>query len=144
MILYSDLLESVGKWIQSISYIENKRNDDKSNVSLFLRYVVTAWYVLTLDGPELSLSSDEYARLCEILRKGYVIFESIYAQNCVCQWMFGYMMEVRADLFYESGKSDFDAIEKTGKRLIMDACESGDKIAKLLYHIDHASLIEIS
>ena len=26
----------------------------------------------------------------------------------------------------------------------MDACESGDKIAKLLYHIDHASLKEIS
>lgn len=103
MILYSDVqirqLESVGKWTQSISYIENKLNTDKSNVPLFLRYVVTAWYVLTLDGPELFLSSDEYARLCEILRNGYVVFESMFAQNCVCQWMFGYMMEVRADLF---------------------------------------------
>lgn len=135
MILYKDKqikkIEDAGKWFHSIKYLSDKWNSEKDNVSLFLKLSTNTWYTLTLDGPELSLTETERSVLAETLCQCFLYFDSTFSQDDTCQWIFGYMMEVRPDLFLKSGV-DYDNIEKTGKCLIHSSCESGNIIAKLL------------
>lgn len=139
MILYKDKqikeFEDAGEWIHGIKYLSDKWNSEKDNVSLFLKLSTNIWYTLTLDGPELSLTEEERSALTQILCQCFRYFVSTFSQDDTCQWIFGYMMEVRSDLFLKSGM-DYNNIEKTGKCLIHNSCENGNIIAKLLDETD--------
>ena len=118
MILYSDeytrKLELEGKWIDCVRYSHEKLTADRKNVSLFLKLSVNTWYTLTLDGPVLSLKKGEYDTLTDMLCHCFKYFNSAFSANENCQWLFGYMMEVRPDLFLNSGV-EYTAIEQQGK-----------------------------
>lgn len=132
----------MGEWIQNITYLKNKWSFDKNNPSLFLKLSTTAWYVLTLDGPELSLTQKEYDELTEILCQCYHDFISLFEKDNTCQWVFGYMMTV-SPLFFLKSKFSYSTIEETGKKLIKQASDNGNIIAKLLNTIDKISSKEI-
>lgn len=142
MILYSDEktrnLEADGNWIDCIQYLLDKWRVNKDNIQLFLKLVVNSWYVLTLDGLELSLSNEEYDSLSRVLLDTYKHFSNSLANNDNCQWIFGYIMEIRADLFLNSG-FEYDAIVQEGKLLIERASSRGNLIAQLLFSVDHHS-----
>lgn len=126
MILYSDeytrKLELEGKWIDCVRYSHEKLTADRKNVSLFLKLSVNTWYTLTLDGPVLSLKKGEYDTLTDMLCHCFKYFNSAFSANENCQWLFGYMMEVRPDLFLNSGV-EYTAIEQQGKIQIEKASE---------------------
>lgn len=134
MILYSDenthKLESANKWIESVNYLKTKWETDKKNIPLFLKLAVTAWYILTLDGPELSLKRDENDRIIRSLTETFNLFKDAFSYDENCQWIFGYLMEVRADLFLKTGL-DFSEIEEVGKTLIAQAGEKGNIFARV-------------
>ena len=143
MILYSDeytrKLELEGKWIDCVRYSHEKLTADRKNVSLFLKLSVNTWYTLTLDGPVLSLKKGEYDTLTDMLCH---CFNSAFSANENCQWLFGYMMEVRPDLFLNSGV-EYTAIEQQGKIQIEKASENGNMFAQLLFALDNRSDKEI-
>lgn len=140
MIWYSDeitqSLEIRGDWIDCVKYIHGKWQTRKDDISIFLKLAVTAWYTLTLDGPELSLTKNEYEFLEKSLCETYHYFLEKLGQEENCQWLFGYMMEVRADLFLLTGL-EYDAIEQKGKQLIAKSSESGNIVANLLFASDN-------
>jgi len=140
MILYSDektqRLETAGDWIACVKYLRNKWQTSKDDVSIFLKLAVTAWYSLTLDGPELSLTKMEYEFAGKSLSETYHYFSDKLEQDENCQWLFGYMMEVRADLFLLTGL-EYDAIEQKGKQLIELSRKSGNMEAELLFATDN-------
>lgn len=140
MIWYSDekiqKFEINGDWIDCVKYIHGKWKARKDDVAILLKLTVTAWYALTLDGPELSLSASEYEFLCKILCETYHYFLNELGQKENCQWIFGYMMEVRADLFHFIGL-EYDAIEQKGRQLIAKSSENGNEIANLLSASDN-------
>lgn len=142
MILYSDectrKFEFEGKWINSIQYLYEKWTADRENVSLFLKLSVNIWYTLTLDGPELSLKKGEYDELIQMLCNCFERFKVSFFDNENCQWLFGYMMEVRTDLFLNSGL-EYNTIEQTGKTLIEKAKNSENMFAQLLFVQDNCS-----
>lgn len=146
MILYSDnqtqSFENKRAWIQNITYVKTKWAYDKNNLSLFLKLSVTVWYTLTLDGPELSLTRNEYADLTEMLYQCYGVFISLFSNDNTCQWIFGYMMTV-SPLFFMKTKLSYNTIEETGKKLIKQASDNGDMIAKLLNTLDKISCKDI-
>lgn len=120
MILYSDeytrKLELEGKWIDCVRYSHEKLTADRKNVSLFLKLSVNTWYTLTLDGPVLSLKKGEYDTLTDMLCHCFKYFNSAFSANENCQWLFGYMMEVRPDLFLNSGV-EYTAISNAGESI---------------------------
>ena len=67
---------------------------------------------------------------------------SAFSANENCQWLFGYMMEVRPDLFLNSGV-EYTAIEQQGKIQIEKASKNGNMFAKLLFALDNHSDKEI-
>ena len=146
MILYSDeytrKLEFNGKWLNSIQYLHEKWVAERKNISLFLKLSINVWYTLTLDGPELSLRKDEYDTLTRMLCNCLEYFKSSFSDSENCQWLFGYMMEVRTDLFLNSG-SEYSTIEQTGKSLIEKASNSENMFAQLLFALDNCSEKEI-
>ena len=103
MILYSNayirMLESNGQWFTCIEYLHNRWKMNKEDISLFLKIAVNTWYTLTLDGPELSLKKEESDALNQMLQKSYSFFRASFSNDENCQWLFGYMMTVRTDLF---------------------------------------------
>lgn len=146
MILYSDeytrKFEFKGKWISSIQYLYEKWSADRKNVSLFLKLSVNIWYVLTLDGPELTLKKDEYNALIKKLFNCFEYFKVSLFNNENCQWLFGYMMEVRTDLFLNS-EFEYSTIEQMGKTLIEKASNKENMFAQLLFALDNCSEKEI-
>lgn len=146
MILYSDVqirdFEAMRDWLQNITYLKNKWAYENYNVSLFLKLSATVWYTLTLDGPELSLTENEYDELTEILCQCYHDFTSFFFKDNTCQWIFGYMMTV-SPFFFLKSKLSYNTIEEVGKKLIKQASDSGNMIAKLLNTIDGISSKEI-
>lgn len=146
MILYSDeytrKFEAEEKWIDCIRYLHRKWSENKGNVSLFLKLSVNAWYILTLDGPEILLKKSEYDTLIDILCNCFEYFNATFYANENCQWLFGYMMEVRTDLFLNSGL-EYNIIEQRGKSLIEKASNNGNLFAQLLFAFDNCSEKEI-
>lgn len=146
MILYSDEytreLELEKKWIECVRYLHDKWITKKNNVSLLLKLSVNAWYTLTLDGPELSLKKSEYDTLTDMLFDCFLYFNAAFSTDENCQWLFGYMMEVRTDLFLNS-ESGYDAVERRGKSLIQKASNNGNMFAQLLFALDNCSDKEI-
>lgn len=146
MILYSDaytkMFESNGQWITCIKYLYDKWKVNKENISLFLKLAVNTWYTLTLDGPELSLNKDESDALNQGLNESYRFFRISFPNDENCQWLFGYMMTVRTDLFLDSGL-EYTAIEQQGETLIEKASKNGNMFAQLLYAVDNCSKKEI-
>lgn len=146
MILYSNAytqkLESTGQWIACIEYLHDVWNAKKENIPLFLKLAVNTWYALTLDGPELSLKKDESDALIRVLNETYIFFKASFSHDESCQWLFGYMMAVRTDLFLNSGL-DYIAIEQQGTSLIEKASKSGNMFAQLLYATENYSKKDI-
>lgn len=134
MILYSDentyKLESANEWIESVNYLQTKWETDKKNIPLFLKLIVTAWYSLTLDGSELSLKRDENDHIIQTLTETFSLFRNEFSYDENCQWIFGYLMEVRADLFLKTGLGFFE-IEEVGKTLIEQAGQKGNIFAQV-------------
>lgn len=146
MILYSDeytrKFEFEGKWINCIQYLHEKWTAERKNISLFLKLSVNAWYTLTLDGSELSLKKGEYDTLTDMLCNCFEYFNATFSTNENCQWLFGYMMEVRTDLFLNSGL-EYNTIEQRGKSLIEKASNNENLFAQLLFALDNCSEKEI-
>lgn len=115
---------------------------ERKNVSLFLKLSVSTWYTLTLDGPELSLKKGEYDTLTDTLCNCLKYFNATFSTNENCQWLFGYMMEVRTDLFLDS-ELEYTAIEQQAKALIEKASKNGNIFAQLLYAEGNCSKKEI-
>ena len=135
MFLYKDerihKFEISGRWVDGVKYLFDKWGSEKNNLSVFLKLSINTWYTLTLDGPELFLTGDEREMLCQILCECFYYFKSFFEEDNTCQWMFGYMMEVRADLFLGLGY-EYENIEKTGRSLIKKSCRNDSVIAKIL------------
>ena len=146
MILYSNahtkMLESNGQWITCIEYLHNKWEVNKENIALFLKLAVNTWYTLTLDGPELSLNKDESDALNQVLNESYSFFRTSFSHDENCQWLFGYMMTVRTDLFLDSGL-EYNAIEQQGETLIEKASKNVNMFAQLLYAVETCTKKEI-
>lgn len=146
MILYSNectrKFEFEGKWINSIQYLREKWTADRKNVSLFLKLSVNIWYTLTLDGPEFSLKKGEYDELIQMLCNCLEYFKVSFFDNENCQWLFGYMMEVRTDLFLNL-RLEYNTIEQAGKTLIEKASNSENMFAQLLFALDNCSKKDI-
>ncbi len=146
MILYSNehtkMLESSGQWITCIEYLYGKWQANKEDISLFLKLAINTWYTLTLDGPELSLKKKETDMLSQVLNKSYLFFRSSFPNDENCQWIFGYIMTARADLFLNSGL-EYTAIEQQGEALIEKASKNGNMFAQLLYAVESGSKKEI-
>lgn len=142
MIFYSNvhtkMLESSGQWIACIEYLHDKWKVNKENIPLFLKLAVNTWYTLTLDGPELSLKKDDYDALDKILNESFSYFRTSFSHDENCQWLFGYMMTVRTDLFLNSGL-EYIVIEQRGEALIEEASKNGNMFAKLLYAVENYS-----
>lgn len=136
MLLFNDEstrnLETNGSWIDCVEYLFCKWKNMKNSVPLLLKLATTAWYTLTLDGSELSLTKIEYQHLSEILFETYCYFIATIKHDENCQWLFGYMMTVRTDLFLNSGL-DYIAIEQQGTTLIEISSRNGNMFAQLLY-----------
>jgi hypothetical protein len=135
VILYNDETtfkhESEEKYVECIDYLYEKWKANKENVSIFIRLSVSTWYVLTLDGPILTLDKIMYSKLTHILAEVYHFFHSYYANCENCQLLFGYMMEVRTDLFL-STELEYNEIEQVGINLIEQASKNGNVFAKVL------------
>lgn len=146
MILYSDahtkMLESNEQWLTCIKYLFGKWKANKEDVPLFLKFVINTWYTLTLDGPELSLKKEEFNTLNQMLNKSYSFFRTSFSHDENCQWLFGYMMTVRTDLFLNSGL-EYTEIEQQGKTLIEKASKNGNMFAQLLYAVENCSKKEV-
>lgn len=142
MILYSDAytnnLESAGQWIACVEYLYCMWKTNQKSVPLFLKLSVDTWYTLTLDGPELALRKTEFDMLEQILIEAYRYFIASFSTEADCQWLFGYMMTVRTDLFLASGL-EYSAIEQQGKALIDKARSNGSVFAQLLYALEKCS-----
>lgn len=132
------MLESNGQWIICIEYLHDKWKVNKGNISLFLKLAVNTWYTLTLDGPELSLKKDESDALSQVLNESYSSFRTSFSHDENCQWLFGYMMTVRTDLFLNFGL-EYTAIEQQGEALIEKASRDGNMFAQLLYAMENYS-----
>lgn len=136
MLLFNDEstrnLETNGNWVDCVEYLYCKWKNTKNNVPLLLKLSTTAWFTLTLDGTELSLTKIEYQHLCEVLFETYSFFVAYIKQDENCQWLFGYMMIVRPDLFLKFGL-DYIAIEQQGITLIETSGRNGNMFAQLLY-----------
>lgn len=146
MVWYSDentkSLEIRGDWVACVKYLHNEWQTHKNDISIFLKLAVTAWYTLTLDGPELSLKKEESDALNQMLNKSYSFFRASFSNDENCQWLFGYMMTVRTDLFLNSGL-EYTAIEQQGEALIEKASKNGNMFAQLLYAVENCSKKEI-
>lgn len=146
MILYSDeytrKFELKGKWFNCIQYLHEKWTTERKNTSLFLKLSVNVWYTLTLDGLELSLEKSEYDTLTNMLYNCFEYFNTSFSNNENCQWLFGYMMEVRTDLFLNMGL-EYNTIEQMGKSLIEKASNNKNMFAQLLFALDNCSKKEI-
>ena len=146
MILYSDeytrKFEFEGEWFKCVQYLHEKWRAEIKSVSLFLKLSVNAWYTLTLDGPELSLEKDEYDTLTNMLCDCFEYFDDTFSTNENCQWIFGYMMEVRTDLFLNLGL-EYNMIEQRGKSLIEKASNNENLFAQLLFALDNCSDKEV-
>lgn len=135
MILYRDKqiieYESSGYWTKNIKYLLKLWKENQRNESLFLKLSTTCWYSLTLDGMEISLSDFERKEISESLHTCFKFFQFTFSDNDTCQWMFGYMMEVRPDLFFFSGLG-YKKIEEMGRILIKKSTLQGNVLARLL------------
>jgi hypothetical protein len=135
VILYNDETtfkhESEEKYVECIDYLYEKWKANKENVTIFIRLSVSTWYALALDGPILTLDKIMYSKLTHILAEVYHFFHSHYANCENCQWLFGYMMEVRTDLFL-STELEYNEIEQVGINLIEQASKNGNVFAKVL------------
>lgn len=144
MILYRDKqiieYESSGYWAENIKYLLKLWKVNQQNVALFLKLSTTCWYSLTIDGVEVSLSDFERKEIGESLHDCFEFFQFTFSENDTCQWMFGYMMEVRPDLFSISGL-DYKKVEEMGRLLIKKSTLQGNVLAKLLDGKKHLSNI---
>lgn len=135
MILYRDECiteyEQSGQWTNNIKYLTDCFKAQPKNEAVFLKLSVTIWYCLTLDGVELSLFASERESLGQKLRECFDFFVTEFFENDTCQWMFGYMMEVRPDLFF-SLDMEYNEIEEQGKNFIKKSALQGNELAKIL------------
>ena len=142
MILYSDAhtknLESAGQWTACVEYLYCMWKTNRGNAHLFLKLSVDTWYTLTLDGPELTLRKAEFDLLEQILTEAYHYFITSFSTETDCQWLFGYMMTTRTDLFLASGL-EYSVIEQQGDDLIAKARSNGSVLAQLLYALGKSS-----
>lgn len=146
MVWYSDentkSLELRGDWVACVKYLHSEWLLHKNDIPIFLKLAVTTWYTLTLDGLELSLTEKEYVFLEKTLCETYRYFSDKLEQNENCQWIFGYMMAVRTDLFLSSNL-DYDEIEQKGMTLIELSSNQGNLFAQLLFAIENCSKKDI-
>jgi hypothetical protein len=147
MILYNDdntrYLEKSGNWVDCVQYLIEKWQVNKENVPIMLKLSVNAWYTLTIDGSEISLNRKERDFLSQTLLEVYRYFIACFEYNVTCQWIFGYLMIVRTDLFL-SLDLDYLVIEHQGESLIEKASKSGDLFAQLLYARNYMTKKEFS
>ena len=146
MILYCDIhtkkMEDSDEWKKCVEYLNVKWIHEKNNRSLFLKVAVNSWYTLTLDGVEIELCQKDADSLMQILNQTYLLFQKLFFKDETCEWIFGYMMLVRADLFLNLD-SDYIEIEKKGIALLKKACEKENVFAKLIYAIEFSSQKEV-
>ena len=135
MILYRDKYiiecEHSGRWMESVRYLHDLWRADPKNEALFLKLSTTWWYSLTLEGVEISLIDFERREIDKTLCSCFEFFKLAFSENDNCQWMFGYMMETRSDLFFACGL-DYKNAEKIGRLLIKKSMLQGNILAKLL------------
>lgn len=135
MILYRDKqimeYEYSGRWVEDVKYLFKLWEANRKNEALFLKLSTTCWYSLTLDGVEISLIDFEREEIGETLRSCFEFFQLIFSENNTCQWMFGYMMETRPDLFFVCGL-DYKNAEEMGRLFIKKSTLQGNVLAKLL------------
>lgn len=135
MILYRDRqimeYECSGRWVENVKYLLELWEENQNNEALFLKLSTTCWYTLTLDDVELSLIDFEREEVGEILRGCFEFFQLAFSENATCQWLFGYMMEVRPDLFWVCG-TDYKNAEEMGRLFIRKSALQGNRLAKLL------------
>ena len=151
MLFYNDECtrnyEENGNWINCVRYLFGRWSNDKDNIPLFLKLATTTWYTLTLDGFELTIANDDSQFLDEVLCNVYNYFDNYQKQNETCEWIFGYMMDVRTDLFLVCISvvciSDYDQIKQKGNALIEKAADSGNVYARLLNALEDGNKKEI-
>ena len=135
MILYRDKqivkFEDSGHWLENIKYLSKLWGINQNDEAIFLKLSTTCWYVLTLDGVEISLIDFEREEIVQNLLSCFEFFRLNFFKSDTCQWMFGYMMEVRPDLFSACGL-DYKSIEEMGQFLIKKSTLQGNELAKLL------------
>lgn len=135
MIFYFDeeiqQLEIKEKWIESVRYLHRLWIKNKDDVRLFRKLSINIWYTLTLDGFQISLSKDEFDTLLKMLSNSLEYFQTVFLDDDVCQWLFGYMIEVGI-LFIGMLGFNWDEIEKIGKDLIKKSARSGNIIGNIL------------
>lgn len=135
MILYRDKqiieYEYSGRWVENVKYLLELWEANRKNEALFLKLSTTCWYSLTLDGVEVSLIDFERKEIGEALRSCFEFFQLTFSENDTCQWIFGYMMETRPDLFFVCGL-DYKNVEEMGRLLIKKSTLQGNVLAKLL------------
>ena len=105
-------------------------------------YHTLQWETLALSDISFSLKKGEYDTLTDMLCNCFEYFNATFSTNENCQWLFGYMMEVRTDLFLNSGL-EYNTIEQMGKSLIEKASNNENLFAQLLFALDNCSEKEI-
>lgn len=136
MVFYSDKkveeYESQEKWIESVGYLHRLWINNQNNLLLFRKLAINVWYTLTLDHCSISLENEERDELLNLFLECFQYFYTNHFNDSNCQWLFGYMLEVRTDLIYMLGFKWDDMVSK-GKDLIKVSAESGNVIANILH-----------
>lgn len=144
MILYRDKhiidYEYSGRWMENVKYLLELWEANQKNEALFLKLSTTCWYSLTLDGVEVSLNDFDKEEISATLRNCFQFFQLFLCENDTCQWIFGYMMETRPDLFFVCELS-YENAEKMGRLLIKKSELQGNILAKLLNGKKHLTNI---
>lgn len=97
---------------------------------------------LDIGWPRTVIEKEEFDALNQMLNQSYSFFRTSFSHDENCQWLFGYMMTVRTDLFLNSGL-EYTAIEQQGEALIEKASKNGNMFAQLLYAVENCSKKEI-
>lgn len=136
MVFYFDKMleeyESQEKWIESVRYLNRLWINNQNDLLLFRKLAINAWYTLTLDHCSIFLTNEETDELLNLLLECFQYFYTNYFNDSNCQWLFGYMLEVRTDFICMLG-FNWDAMVSKGNELIKDSAKSGNIIANILY-----------
>ena len=102
-------LEKEHKWKQVISLLKNNWCQDKNNIDIMLRLAMECWYILSnWDILDLESSYLEFDSIQSILIETYHYFLNTHSKDDKCLSIFGYMMSLFPNYFY-------DGHDKTGK-----------------------------
>lgn len=134
MLFYNDIYtienEKTKHWFDNVEYLLKKHEITKESEPIFLKLSTTIWYCLTLEGIDLFFEVKDRNWLMKLLCNCFEFFEAKFIKSDTCQWVFGYMMEVRPDLFL-STNFDYNFIEQKGQQLIKLSANSGNIFAKV-------------